>query len=730
MFDHLRLRFPKPRFVLCCALALVLICLSATTPLALDGLIDVRGYRQGGRAGETEYANETLWERYALDQRVMFDQSVLFQIRYTFQRENLWGSFAGNTSKSRRVTQGPFMLLTYRGETFRAGLTGNGLRKEFFVPGVSTRTDDNITSTIWANYDIDRADFVLRYLYTLTERTQGEIDNETRNSALSFIADVDLSANDRLQYSVNNTVNKGITRGTETNYLTNVFQYWGSHRFGGDRGRFNIFANANRFDQTNFYTAKGARQYIPPIWGGFLLDDTPGEQDPLEPDPTREPLLHDNDVVTATAINIGSDAPVVREFGGDYRNIILDFGDPTAMDSIALYIDTQINFPGLIQWLVYVSDDPEGRLWGEPLTPDVATVTYNEWELGRQGWEVKLASTLTQRRVKLVNVKFGVTEPDIFITEMEVFSPPIDVATKPKTTLHRFRFNGDIKYNILPDLEVNFSTDMYKQISTGGSRDLSGGVHQLGSIWRPNDWDVNAFYQVTSLTGTTRYETDVHAQFLSVGRRFNKKIDARVFWRRADDNSTGLNYTTNDVNLEFNWRIAPGLSYNQRFGRGLRTDNTSSAESESWVLRSTIRATPIRVLSLDLQRVDRWVSQYAGSGFSNFNNTELITRWSIMPYLAYHNLLVYQVRENFSDWSARNQLSWSPIPGGTMGISFNVVDYRDTRIDIVQQSAGVALTWQARVNVKMEFGAETVNVTLRGEKNRPTNLYLRGRMNF
>ena len=65
-----------------------------------------------------------------------------------------------------------------------------------------------------------------------------------------------------------------------------------------------------------------------------------------------------------------------------------------------------------------------------------------------------------------------------------------------------------------------------------------------------------------------------------------------------------------------------------------------------------------------------------------------------------------------------------------MEVSFNVVDYRDTRIDIVQQSAGVNINWQVRSNAKIEFGAETVNITLRGVTNRPNNLYARGRLNF
>jgi hypothetical protein len=730
MFEHLEARYSKTRLIPCCALTVMLICLSPVAALALDGLADVRASRQSGRAGPGQFTTELLWENYALDQRVFLGGSGLFQIRYTFQRENLWSEFAENISKSRRVTQGPFLLLTYRGDIVRAGVTGHGLHKEFFVPDVATRTDDNLTSSAWVTGNLDRAELNARYLFNRTRRTQGAEMNETKNGIASFIADVDVTARDRLRYSLSHTDNNNITLETEAKYLTNILQYWGNHRFADDRGRFNIFANANRFDQTNVFGRGGARVYLAPIWGGELLDDTPSENDPLEPDPTPEPLLYDNDLVTGTMVNIGSDAPVVREFGGDYRNIILDFGEPTEMDSIVLHIDTQLSFPGLIQWEVYVSNDPEGRLWGDELPSDAVTVTYEEWEFGRQGWEVRLTSPLTQRRVKLVNVKSGDTEPNILVTEMEVFSPPAERESEIKTTLTRYRLNGDIKYDILPDLEINFSTDMYEQRSTGGLRNLSGAVHQAGSIWRPDTWNISGYYQVTSLTGTSRYETDVHTQFLSVGKEFSPTIDARTFWRRTDDNSTSLNYTTNDLNLEFNWQIAPALLFNQRMGWGVRSDNLSARQSDSWFLTSIIRANPIRTLRFDFRRVDRWVSQFAGSGFSTFNNTELITQWSILPLVGFRSQLVYQVRGGENDWGARHQLSWNPMPGGTMNVTFNLFDYRDTRIDIVQQSVGVNLDWRARSNVKIEFGAEYADITQQDDKNTPLNLYVRGRMNF
>jgi hypothetical protein len=710
-------------------MATVLFCSSTTASLAVDGRADVRASRQSGRAGALNYTTESLWENYSLDQRFQLARSTLFQIRYSLQRDNLWSRTGVISSEARKETQVPFMALTYRGRRFRAGLTGNGIRRDTFIPGIDTRRDENLTTTAWARTDIGPAELSGRYLDTQTERSQGVEHNETRNSVLGFVARVAITDDDNIRYSVNHSRNKVITLGVEANYLSNILEYKGSHRFAQDRGRFNLSAIVSRFDQTNTYSIAGTREYISPIWGGLLLDDTPETHDPLEPDPVQESLLHDNDLDTPTVINIGSAASVVREFGGDYRNIILDIGDPTEIDSITLHIDSQLDFPALIRWQVYVTNDPEGRDWGQALTPGVVTVGYKEWELGRQGWEVRFANPLTTRRVKLVNEKLGDTEPNILITEMELFSPPDAAKSKTESALTRYRLTGEVRYDILTNLEVNYRADVYEHRSEGVERNLSGSLHQAGSVWRPADWDVSGYVQTSSLEGTTRFTTDANAQFLSVGRRFNRKINSRISWKRREDNSHTLNYTTHDVNLDFNWRIAPRLTFNQKAGRGMRSDHLSTRDTGSWALISTIRSYPIQTLSVNLKHVDRWVDQDAGSGFTAFSNTELLTQWAILPLVAYENQMIYQRRDK-SDWSARHQLAWNPIPGGTAEMSFYVSDFRDTRIDIKQKSVGGHVDWKVRPNTRMEFGAEYVDISQRGEKNRPHNLYIRGSMNF
>ena len=72
-------------------------------------------------------------------------------------------------------------------------------------------------------------------------------------------------------------------------------------------------------------------QYLLPSAGGFWIDDSPSLLDPLEAQPELVPALYDNDRTTSTTINLGDEAPRGRDYGGDYRNIYLDFGEPVTM---------------------------------------------------------------------------------------------------------------------------------------------------------------------------------------------------------------------------------------------------------------------------------------------------------------------------------------------------------------------------------------------------------------
>ena len=107
-----------------------------------------------------------------------------------------------------------------------------------------------------------------------------------------------------------------------------------------------IDAQASHFRQDGEQVLPGGERLLQPLWGGFSLDDTPEFQDILEPDPVQDTRLYDGDRDARSGVNIGDSAPPVQEYGGDWRNIIFDFGEPERITAAVLYVDTRVGFPG------------------------------------------------------------------------------------------------------------------------------------------------------------------------------------------------------------------------------------------------------------------------------------------------------------------------------------------------------------------------------------------------
>ena len=128
--------------------------------------------------------------------------------------------------------------------------------------------------------------------------------------------------------------------------------------------------------------------------------------DPLEEELITESALYDRDRNTATIIDIGDEAPIAWQFGGDYRNIQYDFGEIVDVFGGFLFVDRILDFPDLIEWRIFSSSDPDGRIWTE-LDPQAAEATYTELSTGLQGWELTLSSPVSARFIKIVDVKLA-----------------------------------------------------------------------------------------------------------------------------------------------------------------------------------------------------------------------------------------------------------------------------------------------------------------------------------
>ena len=442
------------------------------------------------------------------------------------------------------------------------------------------------------------------------------------------------------------------------------------------------------------------------------------------------PGLFDGDRDTPTGINIGDSAPVVRQWGGDYRNFIFDFGEVEEMSQIVLYVDREIRFPELMQWLVYVSDDPESRDWGLALPSDAATIRYVELENQRQGWLVEFTQPISHIRVKLVNFKLGLTEDDIFVNEMEVLQPASGSQNgEVHEGLWRYWLDGDISFDITRTFEVRYAANLIGRYDDDGNREADGQTHLVGLRWRLGNWTLDGSHQANRETRASIDDIDSRTQHASLTNNRSRRVRGGVSYTRTDDRSIRLQQLTQSARGNLSWTIAPRLVLNQSLSFGLRDTRDGQENSESWVSRTEIRGSPRPSMELVLLRADRWVSRPAGPGFTTFNETGLTLNWAILPLVSLISQVRYQVRET-EDLLVRNTLNWTPLPGGSMSLRLYALDYQDTRTDFFQRGCGFSATWRPRPRLRFEGGYEITLLKQNDLRNTPTIWNLRGTWTF
>ncbi len=645
------------------------------------------------------------------------------------RRESLESRSQLLLTESDKTTLLPKFSLTYRRDSTRLGLSGRVSRTDQNRTGTNSQRDDYFDLNFWLNSEFERFRMDLSAQESASWRyTQGG-DRNSKEHNLGGAALWNVTDRDEVSYRFSRVRQDAAQQDLQTTFTSNNLQYRGNHRFDDERGYLSLHAVASHFRQNDHRNDSFDKTYVQPVWGGYTLDDTPEFHDPLEEDPVAVAGQYDNDRDTATEINIGDNASVVREFGGDYRNVILDFGEPEEMISVVLYVDRTIRFPELIQWELYVSDDPEGRDWGTAISAADYELQYKEWETGRQGWTFDFHTAINHRRLKLVNLKLGPTEPELYLTEMEIYQTSVTSTPDITSTVLNRRLNGEVGYNLTTDLSVRYSTNLTARRFDDGNRNLRGVAQVAGANWRFSDWVLTGQYEAHTLRGESRRDTDANSQMVSMSRNRNRPVSGRLSYNRTVDNSYIAKHLTHSVSGDLAWRVAPLLVFTQRVSYGRRDDPLLEHKANSWSLISELRGTPRPNVSLEMRRADRWVDQEAGSGFTTFNDSDLTLSWSIMPLLQLTSQVVYQVRET-DDWFYRNNLSWSPLPGGSVHLRLRVTDQQDTRADYSQRGGGVNLTWRPRPTLNLLANIDKSVVKQFGQRNTPLSYQFRGSWSF
>jgi hypothetical protein len=696
----------------------------------VDGSIDVHHTAQEGQAGPDAYRQRTLESQAEASQLIPFGRSLQLRIGGRLRHEDYDSRIGGVESDfSRRAGQAQSTVDFGHGG-LRFHLDGLQLEQTNTGSGVDFRRLSRSQLGTSAYYRgrairLDASGLFsnsrLEYPAAPTSRTQEWAGLLGARSNVPRIGE--------LGYRVSLLVDRNLDSHFRTDNTTHTLTYSGGHKFARGRGLATLNTNSSFFfeKQVNQISPAGGVLRLP-LNGGLLLDDTPEVQDPLEGDLVPVVELYDQNRQATTSINLGDSAPPVREFGGDYRNIEYDFGEPVNLSSAILYVDRTLLTPALFRWRLFTSNDPEGRVWVE-LDAAAATATYREWGTGLQGWEVTLSTPTPVRFFKMVDVKLGPTVPDLFVTELEAyaFEEEVSAVDHSRTTNHRLGFATT--YSLTRTLRAGYDLMYHRRTLSLQPGALEERAHGFSAGWTRGLWALSGRYELHRLARLRARDRNTDAQRLSVRRGKSGAFAADLTWSRIRDDSDRLQKTTNSVDLGAVWPAAPALEIHQRIGVGWLDDRGRQTTSTSVFTNTSATGAPLPNVTLDLARTDRWVSAEAGAGFSRFNDTVVTLGWRPMPLVSFQSDLHYQVRA-MGEWITRQSLTWEPISRGSVRLAFNAVHYRDTQARETQRTGGADFEWAARPSLTFRGTVQSSVFTTAGQENSPVNTEIRGTWRF
>ncbi|MCA9759627.1 MAG: hypothetical protein KDA27_27775 [Candidatus Eisenbacteria bacterium] len=703
---------------LCIATLAILISAPA---FAIDGAVDVTDQRQTARSGSVTVEAFTRRNVYTVGQRVGVGRHLFLDTNFRTLQELSGTESQGQRNETKRTTLQPSFSAGFDYSVVRLGIDGNWMTRETTsdndVPdqdryqlGATMRLDPFESTAISSSWN-----------HSVNEQTGGlTADTENREDILSINLDQRLPKTFDFGYRFSSRSTDIVHRDIDQLLETHSLQLSGSPSSPGGRLRTNWRARSQFFHQRVETTTSGeGRVLLVPIATGLTLDDTPNELDPLEDDPLPVPGLTDGDLDTTTPVDLGDLAPVVREYGGDYRNLQFDLGEPSEFSSAFLYVDTRILLPELFEWQVYVTDDPDGRLWEEVPLGSV-TVRYEELGGVRQGWDVSFASPVTARFFKMVDVKLGVTESHIYVTELEVYRIDPDVTDSASEDSDNHRVDAGVSYDLTSNLRVGVQSSVRRLGYDDSSRDLEEVNHTFQSQWTKGRFLASGRYGIYRLWSDSRNDTDVDEYGLALRQGFATTLSTTLSWTHTRDQSDVYDRRTQNLSLLGIWTPSRRLRLSQTVARGTRVDESDDSESQSILARTSFHGSPWTPVTIDLDRTDRWVDEASGSGFEKFHDTTLTVSWLPVPLISLSSYVSYQERAT-EDWIFRNTATWSPYIGRRTELHLSSSSFSDSRTDNTRYSGEAAIRWRVHMRVTVDGSIETSHVELADETTNPVS---------
>ncbi|MFC1573414.1 hypothetical protein ACFL6M_07435, partial [Candidatus Eisenbacteria bacterium] len=534
-------------------------------------------------------------------------------------------------------------------------------------------------------------------------------------------------------YRFNELSNELVTEKTLLTHRSHVVGFGTDYSLPGNFLAVSTHARSRFFGQTiRSGVDRENLLFLVPLSGGVLLDNTPEEHDPLEPDVQPVPGLYDRNRPQVTSINLGNAAPPADEYGGDYRNIQYDLEDEETIAEATLYVDRIVTFEALFKWHVFVSDDPQGRIWRELEEREPGEVEgdfkvdYEEWSTGDQGWVVTFLTSQTTRYFKMVNVKLGPTTslPDLLVTELEVYTREATDATETQSDSENHEIGANATLTPFSALRLGYSLSWRERKLQDSDEDRIEEQHGFSSSLRLGLFTLSSRHGIHTLETPNQLNTDLltHGVTATAGR-----LTTTLSWAYTRDRSEEVDTETRNTAFRVGWKATPALDISQAVHYGTRDDFAradSVVQSTSVSMTTRLRSRPVPTLRFDLDWNARHVDTEAGSGFTRHNDVRIVVAWSPFALVNILSRTRYKTRDE-SDWNTRNQINWSPFRGGGIDLSFSGTHYFDSRDHSTQTSVSSILRWRLRPRLSVEGRWTIQRFEEAGVVNVPTNTGIR-----
>lgn len=579
----------------------------------------------------------------------------------------------------------PYVELSLDNPFYQAGIEAIRTQVEeegTGLPDNTSKRDELNGSLGWRPVDFPRMN-----LNVFNIRTHDDLDTvDTSEQLITFDSSYEMAKGLHLDYLYTRNDVEDDLLGLETldqNHTARADYY---RDFFNNRLSLNA---AYMYRQRTFEFSGAAGAEIPLLRSAGLssLDDFPdeGAMD-------NNPALIDGDTNSSAGIDIG--------LGGDettFANIGIDFGFPTNVDKIELWVDRRLTstVANSFSWDVYTStDNEEDSTWS--LVASVSNAPFGTLD---NRFEISFPSVNT-RYIKVVVRPLSPTVPDaalfpnIFVTEMEAFRRATEAEEGDEQETVDHSFNVGLRGRLTEQTILGYNFYYRSQEEDPAPDDRT----QM-----TNDFFINHFFNDVfsgasrfSLTDTEEGDEDSmnYDYSASLRARYLETLEQSLTysWRKDDEEEEGVS-DQRTVLLRTIAQLYRGWSAFVDLGH--TWDNPADkSQITTRLIRAGTNLIPHHNLTINMhyeRSEDRQPEEQGG------DSTE--TNWEVQAFYTLSRTLSFNVqytvvdREDSKQTLQNYSANWSPFPDGALQFFFSYNESLRPEDDQRERSFGPSIRW-------------------------------------